>query len=265
VRREWSAGQVLLDQFRLAWLGISHEPLRMWYTPQMPLWRWPLGWLFWLGLFGLLWRPQLRGLLLGLPLTTAVLLTALSQDTPAAQRFVVIAVLSVFVVALPSGWLWAWLKEQNWLSQNMKQGATAVFLCAILWLAMADVRFYFGELDNFYTLGGVNTAVATELAIFLRPQAPHDVYFLGHPRMNYASHATVPYLAPHMHGRDLNDPLTAPPLWLLRQPSIFVFLPERLAELTYVQEAFPHGRVQQHYRPPFPDPLFTTYQINNEQ
>ncbi|MCA9979474.1 MAG: glycosyltransferase family 39 protein [Anaerolineales bacterium] len=235
---------VVLAQIRLSFLGITHQPLRAWYVPEMALLRWPATWLFWLGVGLTFVRQELRGLLLGLPLLTAVLLGAFSQDTPAAQRYVVVCVLAVLFTAVPFGLAVDWVKQRGtaWVRPLM-----AVGLAVALFVAVADVRFYFGELYEFYTLGGPNTEVATAVGRYLRQQEnpEQDVYFVGHPRMQYASHATVPYLAPRMHGRDLNEPLTAPPTWLLRRDSIFVFLPERGAELAYIEEAFPHGRVRQ--------------------
>lgn len=251
---------VVLNQIRLSLLGLTHEALRMWYTPEMPLLRWPASWLFWLGVFLLLLRRELRGLLLGLPLATAVLLGAFSQDTPAAQRFVVVSVLAVLITAVPLGLLVDWVKQKG---ETWRRSATAVGLAIVLFVAMADVQFYFGELYTFYTLGGPNTAVATAVGQYLRQQTnpAQDVYFVGHPRMRYDSHATIPYLAPQMHGRDLNDPLREAPVWHLRQDSIFIFLPERQAELAFVQEAFPHGRVRE-FRTARGELLFLSYELS---
>ncbi len=250
---------VIFDQIRLSVFGITHEPLHMWYTPQMPLLRWPANWLFWLGvLFVFLWR-QSRGLLLVLPLFVSLLLGAFSQDAPASQRFIVVSVMAMLLTAVPLAMISEWVKVRG---VNWQRTATAVGLALILFVAVADVRFYFNDLYEFYSLGGVNTEVATAVAHYLRdhPQGAQDVYFVGSPRMRYDSHSTIPYLAPHMLGRDIVEPLHAPPDFLLNQDTIFIFLPERQRELLLVQEAFPHGRVQE-FSHPRHGLLFTSYEV----
>jgi hypothetical protein len=67
------------------------------------------------------------------------------------------------------------------------------------------------------------------------------VYFFGWPRMGYHSIASLPYLAPQGEGIDINAPLTALPEWEIDGPTTFVFLPERIADLEWVQQAYPGG------------------------
>lgn len=254
---------VIGDQIRLSVLGITHEPLRMWYTPQMPLLRWPANWLFWLGVGLVLLRRELRGFLFLWPLAVSLLLGAFSQDAPASQRFIVVSVLAISLTAVPLALAVDWVGQ---LGLNWQRSLTAVGLAILLFVGMADVRFYFDELYDFYSLGGVNTEVATAVAHYLRdhPGGAQDVYFLGHPRMRYASHSTVPYLAPDMNGRDLQEPLRTPPEGALFQDTIFIFLPERGGELMLVEEAYPHGRVQE-FRHPRHGLLFVSYEVTVDE
>jgi len=99
-------------------------------------------------------------------------------------------------------------------------------------------------------LGGINTEAATQIAYFLRdqPQQGQTVYFIGLPRMGYHSHATIPYLAPQMIGIDAFDTLIAPPYFADEVNLLVIVLPERLNELTYVQQKYPDGVYQEFYR-----------------
>jgi hypothetical protein len=100
-------------------------------------------------------------------------------------------------------------------------------------------------------LGGGNTETATTIARFLQGQdeTEQTVYFFGLPRMGYYSLSTIPYLAPGMDGIDVVEPLTAPPAWPAARGSIFIFLPERSAELALVEQSFPGGQAGVATRP----------------
>ncbi|HCB48196.1 MAG TPA: hypothetical protein DEP47_01415 [Chloroflexi bacterium] len=93
-----------------------------------------------------------------------------------------------------------------------------------------------------YILGGVNTLVATEVAHYLDSQERDPaVYFFGHPRMGYRSLSTIPYLVPDLEAEDVLEPLTSNPTWKLDRPTVFIFLPERANEMSYVRSTYPTG------------------------
>jgi hypothetical protein len=52
---------------------------------------------------------------------------------------------------------------------------------------------------------------------------------------------TIPYLAPHVWAVDVIEPLTMPPAWPIEKTTWIIFLPERVNELTFVQQAYPTG------------------------
>jgi hypothetical protein len=67
-------------------------------------------------------------------------------------------------------------------------------------------------------------------------------------------------LVPEATGYDVDNPLVEPPSETLTGPTVYIFLPERLDELGFVEQAYPGGKVvvkrgreQIH--------LFTAYQI----
>ena len=64
-------------------------------------------------------------------------------------------------------------------------------------------------------------------------------------------HRFVPVDAGHVPrvGQDVVEPLTAPPTLDAGRPSVYLFLPERAAELAFVQQALPGGRVLEFHDP----------------
>jgi hypothetical protein len=96
----------------------------------------------------------------------------------------------------------------------------------------------------------------------LQEQGPagRTVYFFGFPRMGYSSLSTIPYLVPEVTAHDVLEPLAGVPDWALAGPTEFIALPERLAELELVRQAYPGGRWRDFYGP---DGLllFSAYQV----
>jgi 4-amino-4-deoxy-L-arabinose transferase-like glycosyltransferase len=238
-----SAPRILLDQTVAGVLGFTHEPLRLLYNPGAPLLLTAAATFF---LLGVMWGGlnfDLRYLLLLLPLGAAVASNTFSQDSPASQRYILAMPLVALWLAVPLAELSRWLR-QLWPKARPLLVSGVVLVMTLLMLI--DLRYYFLEVPDRYVLGGGNTQVATDIALYLRdhPQPGQDVYFFGFPRMGYFSLSTIPYLAPEMHGEDIIDPLTAAPTWTVDGPSIFIFLPERLNELTWVRERYPDGQYQ---------------------
>jgi 4-amino-4-deoxy-L-arabinose transferase-like glycosyltransferase len=230
---------ILARQMAYAAAGITHLPLRHWYNPGAPLLLAGPAGLFLLGLLWLLLRPRLLHLLVLLPIAAVVILGGFSQDAPASQRYVLAAPLIAIVVALPLAEAARWL----WLAWPRFRPAIALALVlALAWLAWSNVHYYFYEVYDEYVLGGGNTEVATAIARYLQEQEPPvRVYFFGLPRMGYYSLATVAYLAPQVTAEDVIEPLQGAPDWQLEEPTIFLFLPEREAEMAYVEDRYPGG------------------------
>ncbi len=229
---------VWLDQLRLAALGITTVDLRHWYAPGAPLLLPLTAVPFAMGLFWSLWAPDLRGLLLLIPLAGIVLMSSFSQDLPSAQRYIIVSPLALILAARPLAAVSRRIADRaagRWLL-----GGALALLMAI------DVQFYFRTATEAFDLGGINTEVATVAAYYLQPyDSPNlQVYFVGAPRMSYRSHSTLPFLVPQAQGADFLEPLEGPPALVLSGPAVFIFLPERLLELDYVKQAFPGGTTQ---------------------
>jgi 4-amino-4-deoxy-L-arabinose transferase-like glycosyltransferase len=242
-----SPAYVLAIQFKNAALGFTSTNLRSWYEPNHPMLLALPAVLFLAGLGLVLSNlKEQQNLWLVLWLLSAVLGGALSNDAPAAQRYVFVAPAVALLVALPvvrSGqWLVAsWPAHARWI----RGGLALVLLLAIV----HDLDFYFADYAANRRFGDNNTETAHAAALYL---AAHEggrrVYFFG-GRMGYFTHATIPYLAPRATGQDVYQPVTSTPDWSLSGPTTFIFLPERQHELALVRQRYPgqptlfrHGR-----------------------
>ena len=236
---------VVLRQMWLAALGFTQIPLRLLYDPGVPLLMSFAASLFLIGVAWSLLRFDGRSGLLLLPLLSVIFLSGFSQDPPASQRFILAMPAVAVLVARPLGLVGGWLRLL-WPGGKMWiLGGTAVVL---LWLALVDINFYFGDLYDSYVLGGGNTVVANEIAEYLQAEPkPPTVYFMGFPRMGYYSLSTIPYLAPQVDAIDVVEPISVPPDWPIGDPTLAIFLPERLNELRFVQEAYPNGSYEEVY------------------
>ena len=249
----WLEGQALQSDeppLKIVWqqivdsaLGFTHLPLRDWYNPGSPLLLAGAAGLFLLGLLWAITAANLGYLLLLLPLLAVVVLGGLSQNSPAAQRYIIAAPMAAILVAVPLA------ESARWLRQNWPRYSRFLLLGPILgmvWISASDLRYYFFEVYDNYVLGGVNTEVATSVAHFLEEkEPPQSVYFFGFPRMGYYSLSTIPYLVPEADARDVLEPITDWPEGELSRPTTFVFLPERENELAYVRDAYPQGTYRQ--------------------
>ncbi len=256
VLRGETAVTIILRQMGYAALGFTHEPLRLLYNPGTPLLLAGAAALFLLGLLWALLYLDLRYTLLLLPLFAAVVSGGLSIDAPASQRYVMAMPMVALLLALPLGAAGEWLRRL-WPRKQVWVGVVTAVLLLLMWV---DVRYYFFEVYDRYVLGGWNTQTATEIAHYLRAQPEQAVYFFGAPRMGYFSLSTIPFLAPQMRPYDVVEPLTTPPNWVLDDPTLFIFLPEREWELVYVQQAYGNGRFERHNLPTGQH-VFTVYAI----
>lgn len=233
---------ILWRQLAQSALGITHVPLKHWYTPGTPLLLPAAAAFFWLGLLWAVNTWDARHWLMLLPILGVIAAGALSQDPPASQRYVVVSTLAPFFIALPLA------QGARWIARAWPRYGWAVYGGAalmVVWLMWADLRLYFVDLPKTYVLGGINTQTAMFIVDYLETQPePAPIYFFGWPRMGYYSIASIAYLQPEFSAEDLMQPLTAPPNWELTGPTLFMFLPERGNELDWVAQSYPGGQTQ---------------------
>ncbi|MBI5842922.1 MAG: glycosyltransferase family 39 protein [Chloroflexi bacterium] len=241
--------RILLEQI---WLGIgayAYAPLKHWYLPGIPILRPSAAVFFISGLtFSLVRNDRKVGLLLLLWLLAFALLGALSESTPAAQRYPGSAPAVAILVAVgvsEFGRLFARL----WPSLRKSLDLAAVII--LLLLAAREVHFYFFE----YTPGTYermvqdNGMVGYRLGLYLRPRpAGAQIVFLGKDRMGFYSIPSTQYLAPQFQGIDINFPWGAPENPLPEKDHLlFIVLPEAEAEIPLVQNDYPGGTLSKEY------------------
>lgn len=260
VVRQTSELQIVLQQMWLGVLGFVTQPLRLLYEPGAPLLLTGAATLFLIGLLWGIFNFDLRYLLLVLPFVATVISNGISQNPPAAQRYIFAMPMVAIFVAIPLAIMADWFKEfwpkQQWLGLVIT-GALAVAV------AYQDVYYYFAIAQDSYIYGGVNTLIATEVAYYLEEKPETDkVYFFGFPRMGYFSLSTIPYLVPEIEAQDIAEPIREAPAWELDGVTQFMFLPERIQELGLVQDAYPNGRLIEMYDHDGDMVLFVIYEVD---
>jgi hypothetical protein len=257
-RGEQTMTKIFIDQAVAGALGFTSEPLRLLYSPGSALLLTWAGVLFLLGILWALLNFDLRYLLLLLPLLATIALSAVSQDAPASQRYILAMPLVALFVVLTIGETAAWLQTRQ-PPRRVTIGAAALLIVTAV--AAVDVDYYFNEAASTVVQRDVNTRVATEIAHYLRDKEPANqtVYFFGLPRMGYFSLSTIPFLAPAKQAQDVIEPLTEPPGFAISGPALFIFLPERLTELEFVRRRFPGGAYRE-FRSEAGELLFAVYE-----
>ena len=250
-----STGQILVEQFLRAAGAFHVYPDRtMWYGAERPL----LGFLA--GIFAFLgmgwafvhWRERRYFLVLIWFWSVVISGGMLTESPPSSQRLVIaIPAVTLFVafgVEQVVRLLWRLLSlERRW--REMAMGVL------VLLMAVGSVYYYFVEFTPSYRYGTDNGYTATLVGRYLRTQDEDAyVYFFGAPRI-YWNFGTMEFLAPSVEGEDVIEPLQEPPSFA-NDPAaaasgagdggmMFVFLPERIAELDLVRQVLPTGRLQE--------------------
>ncbi len=235
--------ELIASQFITSAQAFTSVNLRHWYVPETPMLLPLSATLFLMGVVLLLLnfrKPAELWLILWL--AAAVVIGALSESTPAAQRYVFAAPAVAATMGL------ALVRISQWLIDSWPLARPAVVATVGILVAMAvwtDLSFYFGDYSANKRFGDLNTETAIAVAQMLDEREPGvEVYFFG-GRMGYYSHSSIPYLASDANGYDVLQPLTAPPDWELQGPTIFIFLPERSSEMALVEKRYPGGNAFQ--------------------
>jgi hypothetical protein len=235
--------RILLDRLGASALAFTGRNLQHWYRIDHPMLLPLPATLLLVGAVISLWRAlDLRYTWLLLWLGAGVALGGLSESTPAAQRYIFVAPAVALLVALPLAEITARFPQAT---RRARALLTAGLSTILLLAAAFDLQFYFAEYTPSLRFSDSNTEVAHNLGLFLSDSGLEDkgvqVYFSGLPRMGWDSIETLPYLAPQAAFINIAEPLTAPPNWEISRPAAFVFLPQNLEDLAWVQKAYPGG------------------------
>lgn len=235
------------------------------YNPGIPLFRFWLATFFSLGIGLAVARSrQMPNAMLLLWLgVTFIFGGALLISPPDSHRL---------LIALPAGCLLAatflvWLVEQlmallpagNWLRWQLPALALLAFL-----LIIGDALFYFGTYRVEKRFGDRNTEIAYEMAVYLNSlEGEWTAYFYGPPTM-YVGFPTIPFLATDFRENNnlfnVEDPNL--PIQPLNPDSnlVFIYLPERVAEMSITQQSYPAGQFK-NFEGQLVSPLFFAYEV----
>ena len=248
-----STTEILAEQFVRAAGAFHYYPDRTaWYAIERPL----LGFLAGaLAILGLAWAAAHwhdRRYFLVLLWFWSVIITGgmLTESPPSSQRLVIaipaVALLVVFGLE-QSVRLACRVLVAGRRSEKVALGALVTILAA------SSIYFYFIEFTPTRRYGSGNGETATMMGHYLRDlEGDWQAYLFGAPRI-YWKFGTMPFMAPQVQGTDVLEPLEGPPDFLDEAAAapdggaVFLFLPERSAELPWVQQALPGGQVREFY------------------
>lgn len=239
--------QILLKQMTRGIQAFTYLPLQHWYRPETTLMRgWYAGF-FLLGLMYLVSRlKESRSIASFIWLAIYVVLGALSESTPASQRYVAVAPLCVLLLAHG-------LSETGKLIEDMWQRTRPYMTIALIGItalmAAGDVHFYFNKYTphTVVEFGSGPGVIAQEIADdLLGKPAGTQAFFFGSSLMGYYSIPSILYLAPQVEGFDVPHPWGA-----VENPVptsnrlIFIFLPENSSDLSTIQAEYPGGTLRE--------------------
>jgi len=225
----------------------------VWYGLREPLLDPLFGSLFLLGLgYGTLKLLGRRADVRLAPLVTwwwggMILGGMLTESPPSSQRLITLAVPVCFFIALA---LWEIVALAGKGVRGVPGRAILVIMVALF--ALSSLSTYFLEYTPQRIYGGPYAELATEIAPTLREMRPdHRFYFVGAPWM-YWGIATIPYLVPNADAVDVTGSIEeaiSSALESVEKKAVFIFIPQRMAELAPVRESFPEGRRSDFYSP----------------
>jgi len=239
--------EVLLDQFKRATLAFNAYPDRIsWYLLEGPLLDRVSGILFIVGVISAsFWSLRDRRLAPMVAWWWGAILSGgmLTMATPQSQRLITASIPTMFFVAFAIDQLSAAVRQQV-----QQQAGLAFSVVMIGLISVISINLYFLEFSPKRLYGGPHALIGTIISekALEDPGPDPEIYFFGAPRM-YAEIGTMRYLIPDISKVDIHEPVDAPfepdpsprgnYLW-------FIFLPERLDELPYVQQTFPGGQTE---------------------
>jgi 4-amino-4-deoxy-L-arabinose transferase-like glycosyltransferase len=248
-----STAQILAEQFIRAAGAFHYYPDRTaWYAAERPL----LGFLA--GAFAILgmawavaqWRDR-RYFLVLLWFWSAIITGGMLTESPPSSQRLVIAIPAVALLVAfgleQSVRLVCRLLDLGRTRENVMLGVLLTIL------ATGSIYFYFVEFTPTRRYGSANGETATMMGHYLQElEGDYQAYLFGAPSL-YWKFGTMPFMAPHVQGTDVIEPLDGPPDFLdtyagtADEGMVFLFLPARSGELAWVQQALPDGEVREFY------------------
>jgi hypothetical protein len=250
----------------------------LWYGSPLPLFDGLWAILFMLGLGYATLRPFDRRLF---PMLIwwwgAILLGGvLTENPPSSQRLITSAPPAVFFAALAL-WKMGQIVERVIKSSSPASARPRIrrYVVPVLGtvviaaLCLFSLRWYFVQYTPLRIFGNYTANTADGLIRYMQQNKLAEnwrIVYFGAPEM-YVDFGSIKYILNDVEAVDIAEPLTAPfdPAQLSadKQP-IFFFMPARRAELKFVQQAYPGGRVEEIPSPQAGaiEPLLYVYRVD---
>jgi hypothetical protein len=257
-----SLSTILIDQTRQSFGAYTFIPDRgAWYDPGIALLDPVSSLLLTLGVALALvnWRRSEWFLLIAWLTGAAVLGGMLLVNTPESPRYVTTTPALCLLIALAIQQI---ATMMQWAFRLTKTRHALVSVAILALLAGWSINFYFREYTPRRTYGWTNTEAATRVAHLINDQSePVYVYFFAPPRI-YLGNGSIRFIVRDLQGMDILEPITDPEQIMPppegRRP-LFIFLPEREAELAVVAQRFPGGTTLRFQGEREPGTLFLAY------
>ena len=198
-----------------------------------------------------------------------IVLNVLSLFPPAAHRYVLGAPFAFLATAVGLMAVVRWVVDRWPRIREIVYGAALLISLVTVGL---ELQFYFlmrGPVFGFYSYAGdkidINSVVAMRLAIYLEgfPEGTQVIFF-GAPVMWYHGYPQLVYLAPQVQYIDVDEGAAPPELTLSSgHHLLFVFLPNRLADVDRVERQYPGGTARWISSQQGASPLFFVYEITS--
>lgn len=188
--------------------------------------------------------------LLFLGLMSAVAIASITINTPAAQRMIYITPFVAIVVGIGLAQSSRWLRlewiQSDWSLPNWLIQAIGILLA--VGIAGYDANNYLINNRNaaIQPADAMASAIGKTIAGF--PEGT-QAYAFTEPYMRYTANPILVFQAPQVVGIDVPQPLQSAPPWVLQGPKqIFLFAPQRSAELALIRSYYPGGTENRAFR-----------------
>ncbi len=244
--------QVLLLSIRDAAAGFIAVPLRDQYEIGLAVLTIPAAVVFMFGLFMLAKAyADPRNWLLLIGLMSAVCITAITINSPTAQRLMYVTPFVAIVTGIGIAEMGRWLKI-DWIQHDWQINPwiihTLSFGLAIT-IAAYDGQGYLGTTRNALTNVVDQSANAISRQAKDYPNGS-TVYLFTQPALYYHESALLQFQVPHVRGVDVFPPLTSAPPWPVSDGKmLFVFSDARINELEFIRQFYPGGTESRTYTP----------------
>jgi hypothetical protein len=240
---------LLEHAYRTFGLFVTYNEHSPFYDSGLPLLSHGMELLFIVGIVLVLlnWRKMENFTLLLWVAGTATFGGFLLWDSPLGQRYLIATPALCLLMALALVQINTLLSQIIGLSQRLQIGFIALILGAF---SFWNLYFYFAVYTplNKYAL----MPTATEIGYYLQERSGKSYAYMFTPPALYLDYATIEFVARNPPGTNVLDPLTS--LVTLQEPPpglrpVFIFIPDRLNELTVVKQRYSDGKLQQFFRP----------------